>query len=113
MQLEAGNSCCSDEKRKMKRSIDICSKCEKFHHDDHRMICLASEDGLLHFVSEKLGIPKDFFFGEEDVAGQGMEDDFSEKDVPDDCEMKTEYCMDEWNKAVPENCEPCPKPKHV
>ena len=77
------------------------------------MMCLASEDGLLHFVSEKLRIPKDFFFGEEDVAGQGMEDGFSEKDVPDDCEMKTEYCMDEWNKAVPENRESCPKPKHV
>ena len=96
MQLEAGNSCCSDEKRKMKRSIDSCSKCEKFHHDDHRMIRLASEDGLLHFVSENLGIPKDFFFCEEDVARQGMEDGFNEKDVPDDCEMKEVYLVCSW-----------------
>ena len=96
MQSEAGNSCCSDEKRKMKRSIDICRKCEKFHHDDHDMMCLASEDGLLHFVSEKLGIPKDFFFGEENVAGQCMEDVFSEKDVPDDCEMKEVYLVCSW-----------------
>ena len=96
MQSETGNGCCSDEKRKMKRNIDICRKCEKFHHDDNGMMCLASEDGLLHFVSEKLGIPKDFFFGEEDVAGQGMEDDFSEKDVPDDCEMKEVYLVCSW-----------------
>lgn len=80
----------------MKRSIDICRKCEKFHHDDHDMMCLASEDGLLHFVSEKPGIPKDFFFGEEDVARQGMEDVFSEKDVPDDCEMKEVYLVCSW-----------------
>ena len=96
MQSEAGNSCCSDEKRKMKRSIDICSKCEKFHHDNHGMMCLASEDGLLHFVSEKLGIPKDFFFGEENVARPSVEDAFNEKDVPDDCEMKEVYLVRSW-----------------
>ena len=96
----------------MKRNIDICRKCGKFHHDDHVTMCLASEDVLLHFMAVTFGIPKDFFFGEEDIARQGMEDGFNEKDVPDDCEMKTEYCMDEWNKTVPENCEPCPKLKH-
>ena len=101
---------------RMKRNIDICRKCGKFHHDDSDMMCLASEDAmdsLLHFVSENLGIPKDFFFGEEDVARPSVEDAFNEKDVPDDCEMKTEYCMDEWNKAVPENCESCQNLKHV
>ena len=63
------------------------------------MMCLASDDtidSLLHFVSENIGIPKSFFFGEEVDARQGMEDAFSEKDVPDDCEMKDVYLVCSW-----------------
>ena len=99
MQSATGSGCCFEEKRKMKRNIDICRRCGKFHHDDSEMMCLASEDtmySLLHFMSEKIGIPKSFFFGEEDVARQGMEDAFSEKDVPDDCEMKDVYLVCSW-----------------
>lgn len=99
MQSETGNGCCSDEKRKMKRNIDICRKCEKFHHDDNGMMCFASEDAmddLLRLVSENLGIPKDFFFCEENVARPGVEDAFNEKDVPDDCEMKEVYLVRSW-----------------
>lgn len=98
MQSETGNGCCFEEKRKMKRNIDICRKCEKFHHDDSDMMCLASEDGidsLLHFVSENIGIPKSFF-GEEDVARKSREDNFNEKNVPDDCEMKEVYLVRSW-----------------
>ena len=63
MQSATGSGCCFEEKRKMKRNIDICRKCGKFHHDDSDMMCLASEDAmdsLLHFVSENIGIPKSF-----------------------------------------------------
>lgn len=85
----------------MKRRIDLCHKCGKFCHDDNGMKCLASDDDMvrwLHFLSENLAIPKDFFFDGEVVATLSNKDDFNEKDVPDDCSMKTEYLVSEWNR---------------
>lgn len=83
----------------MRRNLEICGRCRFF--DDVGKTCEKSSDAIEEAmkiieeeISASLKIPKDFF------AFSDSPDDtpFEEKDIPDECAMKTEYCLDEWNK---------------
>ncbi len=87
----------------MKRRIDICRKCGRFCNDGNGMMCLASIDGIIgmvmgydNFLSNVLGIPRNFLFSEEKNVKPSRNSDFEQKDIPEECEMKDVYLVDEW-----------------
>ena len=88
----------------MKRRIDICRKCGRFCNDGNGMMCLASTDGIIgmvmgydKFLSNVLGIPRNFLFSEEKNVKPGRNSDFEQKDIPEECEMKDVYLVGEWS----------------
>lgn len=84
----------------MKRNLEICRNCSCFVNSEEN-ICKKSNDAFLilydeitSHISGGMGIPKDML---------GMELDekkplFDEKDIPEECIMKAEYFLKEWNE---------------
>ena len=74
----------------MKRRIDMCCQCPYF--DDTSQI-VTWIDG----TTSKHGRKKERWLGCS-LRGDWMcKESFETLDVPDDCRMKAEYCMEEWN----------------
>lgn len=66
----------------MKRKIEICKNCSQFI--EWKTYCLGTMScGCIYFETVcPFKMTKNEFLG---------------RDVPDDCTMKAEYCMEEWN----------------
>lgn len=66
----------------MKRKIEICKKCEQFI--EWKTYCPGTMScGCI--------------YSETVCPFKMTKNEFLGRDVPDDCMMKTEYCMIEWN----------------
>lgn len=74
----------------MKRRIDICCQCQYF--DDASQI-VTWFDG----ATSKHGRKKERLLGCSLRGDSAYEESFGNLDVPDDCRMKAEYCLEEWN----------------
>lgn len=86
----------------MKRNLEICRNCSCFVDSESiGHICKKSNDAFLILYDEitthlsgGMWIPRDML---------GMESNekkplFDEKDIPEECIMKAEYCLKEWNE---------------
>ena len=82
----------------MKRNIEICSRCP--HFDKMNNICKKSGDEIMGVIKDftqgvaaQFGIPHSF------LSDKILETEipFTQKSIPEECAMKTEYCLNDWN----------------
>ena len=84
----------------MKRRIEMCRRCQFFDEIKHiadRIVRAKDDSNWIGMKTEYNGVKEKSLFKcalEERLMSEGS---FNVMEVPDDCIMKTEYCVFEWN----------------
>lgn len=79
----------------MKRRIEMCRRCQFF--DDIKLIGCTIVRSTATLKTEDNGVKEKSLFKCALEERLMSEESFNVMEVPDDCIMKTEYCVFEWN----------------
>ncbi len=84
----------------MKRRIEMCRRCQFFDEIKHisdRIVRAKDDSNWISMKTENNGVKEKSLFKcalEERLMSEGS---FNVVEVPDNCTMKAEYCLIDWN----------------